>query len=490
MNELLRNLPDYLGGHIVISATALGVGLLISLPLAVLATRRQSLRWPLMTATGVVQTIPSLALLALMYPLMVGVASLLESAGIEISALGFLPAVIALTLYSMLPIVRTRNQQLFKVELPLALPVIIAGVRTATVWVVGIATLADPIGQDCLGTYIFTGLNTYKTGPVLFGCALSAALALILDGLIAQLEVAASRSQPLRGWVAGAGLVLIVVGGLILPTGTKAGKPITIGSKDFTEQFILSHAIMQRLEQHGFGVTLKQGLGSGIVFNALQSGDIDCYVDYSGTVWLNYMNRSGPATREQVLADMTQWLADEHDIKCLGTLGFENTYALAMPRGKAERLGIKTIADLARHAPNLKIGGTLEFFGRPEWQNLRREYGLAFDDEVSMSATLMYAAAAEGDVDVISGFSTDGRIAALDMVVLTDPKQVIPPYDAVLLVGSDFADDDRLLGVLAPLVEAFDAPTMQQANHRVDRDHDKQSPAQAARWLLDQLDFD
>lgn len=513
MDELFRLLPDYLGGHLQISLTALALGIGISLPLAVLVARCKPLRWPVLSAAGVIQTIPSLALLALMYPLL--------------GRLGFVPAVAALTLYSMLPIVRntvtgiagidpaiveaargvgmTPSQQLFKVQLPLAMPVIVAGVRTATVWVVGIATLATPIGQVCLGNYIFKGLDLRQWDTVLFGCAVAAALALMLDGLIAQIETAAKRSQPARAWAAGATLAAVLVAGLALPQldlggsrlaaardgeGGEAMATLTVGSKNFTEQYILSNLIADHLAAAGFGVELTQNLGSGVVFQALADGDIDCYVDYSGTIWLTAMKASGPADRRQVLEQVSEWVEKEQGIRCLGSLGFENTYALAMPRKLAERYGIKTITDLAEHADELKIGGTSEFFGRAEWRNLRDEYGLNFDRQIELNPTLMYEAAASGDVDVISGFSTDGRIAAYDLVVLTDPKQVIPPYDAIVLVGPKLADDEQVIDALQPLIGAISVPLMQQTNLRVDRDEDADSPAEAAKWLGQQIQAD
>lgn len=192
IQEAIARLPDYFGGHVLVSGAALALGLVISFPLAIASLRRPALRGLLLAATSIVQTIPGLALLALFYPLLLGVSALCERlTGHGFSALGFLPAVLALTLYSMLPVVRntitglgtvdpaareaaqgvgmTPRQSLWMVELPLALPVIMAGVRTAAVWVIGTATLSTPIGQTSLGNYIFTGLQTQNWIFVLFG---------------------------------------------------------------------------------------------------------------------------------------------------------------------------------------------------------------------------------------------------------------------------------------------------------------------------------
>jgi ABC-type proline/glycine betaine transport system permease subunit len=209
--DALARLPDYLGSHVLVSVSALALGLAISLPLAILSIRRPFLRNALLTFTSIVQTIPGLALLALFYPLLLGLSALTGKAfGASFSALGFLPAVLALALYSMLPVVRntvtgilgidpavneaalgvgmTRRQSLTMVELPLALPVIMAGIRTSAVWVIGTATLATPVGQTSLGNYIFTGLQTQNWIFVLFGCVAAAVLALAVDQLLALVE--------------------------------------------------------------------------------------------------------------------------------------------------------------------------------------------------------------------------------------------------------------------------------------------------------------
>ena len=203
----------------LVSLTALALGLAVSFPLALYAVRRPRLRTVLLAVASVVQTIPGLALLALFYPLLLGTAALTARyLGFDFSALGFLPSVLALALYSMLPVLRntitgidgvdpalrraalgvgmTERQSLFMVELPLALPVIMAGIRTAAVWVIGTATLSTPIGQTSLGNYIFTGLQTQNWVFVLFGCVAAALLALAVDQLLALMERgAAQRSR-------------------------------------------------------------------------------------------------------------------------------------------------------------------------------------------------------------------------------------------------------------------------------------------------------
>jgi osmoprotectant transport system permease protein len=500
--EALARLPDYLGSHVLVSVTALLLGLGVSLPLALVAVRRPKLRGVALALTSIVQTIPGLALLALFYPLLLGVASLSEQwTGLSFSALGFLPSVLALALYSMLPVLRntitglmgidpavaeaalgvgmTRRQSLWMVELPLALPVIMAGIRTSAVWVIGTATLSTPVGQTSLGNYIFAGLQTQNWVFVLFGCFAAAILALAVDVLLAQVERGVATRRRTRTIAGALGLALVFLAAIV-PSLSRPGAGYVIGTKPFAEQYILGALIGERLEQAGLHASRRDGLGSIVLFNALAAGEVDAYVDYTGTIWANQMHRTDVKPRAEVLAAVTNWLKEQHGIATLGGLGFENAYALAMPRAKAQALGIHTIADLAKHASQLSIAGDYEFFARPEWKALREAYGLAFRAQRQMQSEFMYAAVNAGEVDVISAYTSDGRIAQYDLTVLADPKQAIPPYDAILLVPPQRANDKAFLDALRPLVGAIDVKLMRAANLRVAKGG---APEAVARWL-------
>jgi len=182
-----------------------------------------------------------------------------------------------------------------------------------------------------------------------------------------------------------------------------------------------------------------------------------------------------------VLAELSQWLTSTHGIRLLGSLGFENAYSLAMSRQKAKSLGIHSIADLGAHANTLTIAGDYEFFARPEWMALRDAYGLHFGKQRTMQPTFMYRAAADGEVDVISAYTSDGQIAKYDLVVLDDPKRVIPPYDAVLLLSPRRAHDAKLIAALKPLIGAIDVTTMREANLRASSGDT--TPDEVASWL-------
>jgi osmoprotectant transport system permease protein len=506
--EALAHLPDYLGNHVRVSITALALGLLVSLPLAVAARNRPVIRGALLGFASIVQTVPGLALLALFYPLLLALASLsLAWFGFEFSAFGFLPAVLALALYSMLPVLRntltglqgvdaavleaakgvgmTQSQSLFTVELPLALPVIMAGIRTAAVWVIGTATLSTPIGQTSLGNYIFAGLQTQNWVFVLFGCLASAVLALAVDQLLAWIEAGLRQRNRIRAALGGIGIAALIAVTL-LPSLARSPSSYVIGAKTFAEQYVLSALMAQRLRAAGLSASTREGLGSNVIFDALLSDDIDVYVDYSGTLWANQFHRRDIRPREQLLHELQALLAQQK-VTLLGQLGFENAYALVMQRKRAEALGIRSIADLAAHAATLSIAADYEFFSRPEWAGLREAYGLRFSVQRQMQPDFMYAAAGSGEVDVIAGYTSDGLIAKYDLMVLDDPRHAIPPYDAIVLLAPKRAGDQALRDVLQPLLGKIDIATMREANLRAAAGDGASSPAAVARWLWDRI---
>lgn len=498
---LVDRLLPLIAAHVLIASAALVLGLALALPLGVFAARHPRFGQAVLGFASLIQTIPSLALLALFYPLLLAIRTL---TGAAISPLGFLPALLALTLYALLPILRnsvvglrgidpdvieaadgigmTAWQKLWHVEAPLALPTVMAGIRTAAVWTIGAATLSTTVGQPSLGDVIFSGLQTQNWVLVIGGCVAAAALALIADALLALAERGISHGPR---WLWMAALALFVAGPVAAlvsqaPTGQRT---VTIGAKSFSEQYILARLIGHRLEAQGYRVRYKENLGSAVVFGAIADNQVDVYVDYAGTLWTNEMKRNDNVSRAAMITAVTDWAQSKRSVTVLGPLGFENAYALAMRGDVARAKGIASIADLARAAPDLTLGADLEFLDRPEWATIRSAYGLNFRAQRTFNPTFMYDALKSRDADVISAFSSDGRIAADGLVVLTDPKGAIPSYDALLLLGPKAARDPKLVAALRPLAGAIPVDKMRRANLMVDRATDKASPEAAADWL-------
>jgi osmoprotectant transport system permease protein len=375
----------------------------------------------------------------------------------------------------------TAWQKLRLVEAPLVVPVVMAGIRTAAVWTIGAATLSTTVGQPSLGDMIFAGLQTQNWALVLAGCFAAAGLALAVDALLGVIEHGIAKRKRGRVWVAlgvlAAGIVVALAP--MLP----ASKPtIVIGAKGFSEQYILARVIGHRLEAAGYRVQYKEGLGSGVMFAALTSSDVDVAVDYTGTIWTNEMKRTDIVPRDAMLAEITRW-EGKQGLNLLGRLGFENAYAFAMRGDRATALGLTSLDDLVAKAPDLRFGADLEFLERPEWKAVRSAYSLRFGSANAYNPTFMYRALESGQADVISAFSSDGRISADKLVVLTDPRGAIPNYDAILTIAPRMAKDARFAAALRPLIGKVSVEAMREANYMVDRDAAKVSPEVAAWWL-------
>lgn len=485
MSEQLALLPSLLTAHLQLVLAALALGSVIAIPAGILVTRARRLEGPVLAAAALVQTIPALALLAVMVPLL---------SGLGLPGIGRLPALLGLVLYSLLPILRntvtglagvdpavieaarglgmTPMQRLRMVELPLALPVIIAGVRTATVWTVGMATLSTPVGAPSLGNYIFSGLQTRNLDAVLVGCVSAAALALVLDGLVRAVARGHEERRPGLRTAGGLGLAALAAWALVGLAGSGASqRPVRIGSKTFTEQYVLAEILAGRARSAtGAPVEVVSSLGSTVAFDALARGEIDAYVDYTGTIWTTLMKRTGAGPgREQVLAEVRRWLEESHGIRLVARLGFENTYAFAMRRARAEALGVRRLSDLAPISRRLRAGGDYEIWSRGEWTAVRAAYGIDFAERRTMDPSLMYAAIASGQVDVITAYSSDGRIAANDLVTLEDDRGAIPPYDAVVLAGRALVRDrPEVVRALSGLEGTIDVTLMRRLNGEVD----------------------
>jgi osmoprotectant transport system permease protein len=319
---------------------------------------------------------------------------------------------------------------------------------------------------------------------VLFGCLAAALLALAVDQLLALIEIGIRARSRVRGSLGGLGIAALVAATLV--PSVAGSSAYVVGAKTFAEQYVLSALIAQRLRSAGLSATTREGLGSNVIYQALVNGDIDVYVDYSGTLWVNQFHVSEIKPRAELLAELKTMLARQ-GVTLLGELGFENAYALVMPKKRAEALHIRSITDLAAQAPTMSIAADYEFFSRPEWESLRQAYGLKFRAQRQMQPDFMYAAVASGEVDVIAGYTSDGLIAKYDLVALGDPKQAIPPYDAIVLLAPKRAQDQALRSALQPLLGRIDIADMREANLRAAGGNDASSPGAVARWLWDRI---
>lgn len=247
----------------------------------------------------------------------------------------------------------------------------------------------------------------------------------------------------------------------------RAEPQLRVGSKRFTESYILAELVVASARAEGAAVRHEQGLGgTAVVFRALEEGAIDAYPDYTGTL-AEATLKTGDAERAHLVKAL-----ESRGLRMSKSLGFENTYALAARRAIASRLGLSKLSDVARHSATLKIGLSHEFAGRADgWPGLARRYGLADLQPTVMDHSLSYEAITRGTIDVCDVYTTDAKITRYDLAVLDDDLHFFPPYEAVIVYRADTASRlPALERVLANLAGVIDAPAMQRLNARAELD--------------------
>ena len=488
--------------HLDLVLEALAIAVCLGVPLGILSSRSKSAERIVLAVANALQTVPSLALLGFLLIVFGG-------------TIGKPPALAALVIYALLPVIKntvlglrgidpgvieaavgmgmTPRQRLMLVELPLAVPVLLGGVRVATS--VGMATIAAAIGAKGLGSYIFRGVALSDTRLILLGSLPAAVLALACDAALGELERALDPSRVKASRIRTI-LALIAIGALLALAGWGAWQEfgggartdtIVIGSKDGSEMILLGHMLADLVEDEtGLRVDRRFNLsGTLVCYNALKQGGLDAYVEYTGTALTTILKEPPENDPKRVFERVRSELERRDGVTCLDPLGFENTFAILMRRDQAERLGIKTISDLARHARQVRAGFGPEFMNRPDgYPGLVRAYGLKFSEAPrEMDRNLLYQAVSQGSIDVAAGDSTDGRIASLDLVVLTDDGRYFPPYEAVPLVRSEtLRRHPELRGVLDKLAGKITAETMRRLNYEVDGK--RRDPGEVAREFL------
>jgi osmoprotectant transport system substrate-binding protein/osmoprotectant transport system permease protein len=430
--------------HVVLVAVSTATAAVVAIPAGILAFHRPRLGRPLLVFANVAQTIPTLALFGFLLPLPF------------IGGIGPRTALVTLTIYAFLPIVRTTvgglqsldrsvldagmamgmtpRQLLWLVELPLAMPSIVAGLRVATVIGVGTATIAAAIGAGGLGEYIFRGLSMVDTTTILAGAIPAAVLALVADACLASIERRMRRRrESVRPLAAAAVVVLALATTLGWSITTRASQSVVIGSKNFTEQVVLGELMAQAIEAQGVAVVRKLNLGGTFICDrALRSGDIDLYVEYTGTALTAVFHQDVAHDPRQAFQQVRELYA-RGGITTLDPLGFNNTFAILVRSRDARRLGLQSIADVRTAAGGWTPGVGYEFLERADgYPGLIQKYGLAFAGAPrAMDLSLIYKALADGQVDLIAGDATNAQIDALDLTMLDDSLHYFPPYDAV-----------------------------------------------------------
>jgi osmoprotectant transport system permease protein len=487
--------------HLFLVVVSTLIAIVLGVPAGILAARRPRLGAPLVWFANIAQTVPSLAMFGFLLPLPF------------VGGLGARLALVVLIVYALLPIVRTTaaglksvdaalveagaalgmtpRQLLRQVELPLALPSIVAGIRVAAVIGVGTATIAAAVGAGGLGEYIFRGLAMVDPTVILAGAVPAALLALALDFTLSWVErhlrraaIAAPRASRRRAAVAVLTVLAAAAGSAIVLREDKL--TIRVGSKNFTEQVILGELAAQSIEARtSLRVDRRLNLGGTFICDrAIRAGDIDVYAEYSGTAHAAIFRAPVLTDARSVFEEVRRRYADA-GLTLLDPLGFENTFAILVRGADARRLSLSTIEDAAPHTPRWRAGFGYEFLQRADgYPGLAERYRLRFAAPPrAMDLSLIYRALADGQVDLIAGDATSGLIAAYDLTMLRDNRQYFPPYDAAFVARSAvLLAHPQLREALDSLSGRISIADMRRMNYAVDAE--RRDPADVARGFL------
>lgn len=496
--ELWQKLLEQMG---LVSFSIL-LAMLMGIPIGIMIARISRMRQITLSSVSILQTIPSLALLTFLLPFF---------------GIGIKPAIIALTLYALLPMISNTCtgimgiapslreaadgmglnpwQRLRLIELPLAMPVILTGIRTATVISVGIATLATFIGGGGLGDFISRGLASNNMQLVLLGAIPAAILALILDFLIVKIEQKFNIAKPQKQKnkiLISLTILFLLSFGIVFKNSIAAifvpekQPTIRIASKNFTEQFILAELMAQLIEaKTNLKIDRKFNLGTTeICHRAMLKGEIDIYPEYTGTALFTVLKNQHRGTAEQIYKSVKSDYKRLFQIIWLQPFGFNNTQALAITSEFSQKKNLKNLSDLKKISHQLIIAVPAEFLERPDGMPaLRQAYGIAFKEVKQMESGLLYAAMNEDLVDVIMAFSTSGYIPAYHLQLLEDDAHYFPPYYAAPLIRQAVLEKyPEIEAVLNELANILSEQTMQALNAKVDQA--KQSPREVAQQFL------
>lgn len=470
---------------------------MLGVPLGILIKYVQKLNKPILGFANIIQAIPSMALLGISIPIL---------------GIGSAPAIFMVILYSLLPIIKntytglsnispqileaakgiglTKTQRLFKIQIPLSLPVIMAGIRVSAVTSVGLMTIAAYVGAGGLGYLVFAGIRTINNYQILAGAIPACLLALLVDYIFSIIErlvtpVSLQASEIIKRkeledkrkkekiiiYVMAA-IILIIIGTQIIKLRGSKKESITVSSLMFTEQVILGNMVSELIEAKTY-LTVDRKLalgGTQIVFQALDKGDVDLYVDYTGTMFTSLLNYTPTNDADFVYDIVKRDMKSKYNIETLAPFNFNNTYVIAIREDTQKKYDIKNISDMRVVSKDLKFCGTLEFMNRADGIiGLTNVYSLGFRDYVAIDDAPRYIALETKEVDVITAFSTDGLLKKFSLITLEDDKKFFPPYYAVPFIRTDILNKyPEIAEILKNLGDLLNEETMIELNYQVD----------------------
>ncbi|WP_339001829.1 glycine betaine ABC transporter substrate-binding protein [Fusobacterium animalis] len=482
--------------HILISLLAISIASVLGIILGIIISEYRKFSGLILGTVNILYTIPSIALLGFF---------------ITITGVGNTTALIALIIYALLPIIRstytgivninpliieasegmgsTKLQQLFKVKLPLALPVLMSGIRNMVTMTIALAGIASFVGAGGLGVAIYRGITTNNSAMTFLGSLLIAILALIFDFILGLIEKRLTNHKRVKYKINPKLIILglfIVIFGAYFSLNSKKNKTINIATKPMTEGYILGQMLTELIEQDtDLKVNITNGVGGGTsnIHPAIVKGEFDLYPEYTGTSWEAVLKKE-VSYDESKFDELQKEYKEKYNLEYVNLYGFNNTYGLAVNKDIAEKYNLKTYSDLAKISNNLIFGAEYDFFEREDgYKELQKVYNMNFKKQIDMDIGLKYQAMKDKKIDVMVIFTTDGQLAISDVVVLEDDKKMYPSYRAGTVVRSEILSEyPELKPVLEKLNNILDDKTMADLNYQVESEGKK--PEDVAREYL------
>ena len=482
--------------HILISLLAISIASVLGIILGIIISEYRRFSGLILGTVNILYTIPSIALLGFF---------------ITITGVGNTTALIALIIYALLPIIRstytgivninpliieasegmgsTKLQQLFKVKLPLALPVLMSGIRNMVTMTIALAGIASFVGAGGLGVAIYRGITTNNSAMTFLGSLLIAILALVFDFVLGLIEKRLTNHKRVKYKINPKLIILglfIVIFGAYFSLNSKKDKTINIATKPMTEGYILGQMLTELIEQDtDLKVNITNGVGGGTsnIHPAIVKGEFDIYPEYTGTSWEAVLKKE-VSYDESKFDELQKEYKEKYNLEYVNLYGFNNTYGLAVNKDIAEKYNLKTYSDLAKVSNNLIFGAEYDFFEREDgYKELQKVYNMDFKKKIDMDIGLKYQAMKDKKIDVMVIFTTDGQLAISDVVVLEDDKKMYPSYRAGTVVRSEILSEyPELKPVLEKLNNILDDKTMADLNYQVESEGKK--PEDVAREYL------
>ena len=495
--------------HIELTLFSVLLAILIGVPLGILISYVKKMTRPILGAANIIQAIPSLALLGFMIPLL---------------GIGSRPAIFMVILYSLLPIIKNtytgiqgipgqtieaakgiglkKFQILTKVQIPMSLPVIMAGVRISAVTAVGLMTIAAFIGAGGLGYLVYSGIRTSNTQQILAGAIPACILALVIDffmGLLERIVVprglligSSNQTRPVRRTTKWAAVILVLclaAASVVshLPGGMKTTTPLKVGGSDMTEQAIIANMYAEMIEADtDYKVERVLDLaGVQMCFTSLESGEINMYVDYTGTLYGDILKQKSNSDAQEVYEYAKKNIKEQYGLTLLKQMPFNDTYTFTVTKETAQKYNLKTVSDLEKVSGGLVITPTMAFNNRQEaLPGIHDKYPeMNFKENLAMEGATRYIALTNKKSDVIDAYSTDGLIAQYDLVVLKDDREYFLPYYGVPLVNDRLLEEyPEAVDVINKLSPYLTTDVIQALNYKVDVE--KKEPEDVAHQFL------